>query len=95
MKTRRANGDADTGVNPSTRRSRELRERRRRNKRDPLVLIPVWLPDSQITQLGSGMQASRPADRSATIDEKQWQRALGHAVRLIVEEALSKQPRRK
>lgn len=73
-------------VNPSTRRSREHRERVKLNRRDPLKEFQVWLPESKVALLALGLKTPRPEDAYNSIDEKQWRREIEQAIRDIVEE---------
>jgi hypothetical protein len=67
-------------------RMRQLRERAKKHRRDPLSYFDVPLPESVIHQLVAELKIKRADD--VPVDDQTWRRMIGLAIATIVELAV-------
>ena len=67
-------------------RMRQLRERAKEHRRDPLSYFQVPLPESVVHQLVAELKVEEPDD--VPVDDQTWRRMIGLAIATIVELAI-------
>lgn len=71
-------------------RMRQLRERAKKNRRDPLSYFYVPLPGSVIHQLAADLKVEAGDDEP--IDDRTWRRLVGLVIAKVVKSAVNKKP---